>query len=202
MRRSQILSAGALALLPLLPATSSAAVIDFATLGGANGSPFTSYTENGFTVATSAGQFFAAQSFGNPIPSIFAGPAGGGPTADSLLLTRAGGGDFSFDTFDLSANNGVTQYTLTGTLGGAPVFSVSSSLSPPLSGFAFSTITPGTNADIVDAVTLAFTTAGTSFNVDNIAVAPANAPVPEPASLALLGTGLLGLGMIGRRKVT
>lgn len=44
-----------------LSATSAfAATVDFATLSGPNGSPFTTYTENGFQVSTASGSFFDA----------------------------------------------------------------------------------------------------------------------------------------------
>ena len=38
-----------------------------------------------------------------------------------------------------------------------------------------------------------------AFEVDNLAFSP-TVPVPEPASIALLGMGLLGLGMVRRRR--
>ena len=43
-------------------------------------------------------------------------------------------------------------------------------------------------------------TAGTTASVYNIDLASNTSPVPEPATLLLLGTGLFGLCAFGRRK--
>ena len=42
---------------------------------------------------------------------------------------------------------------------------------------------------------------GRAFEVDNIAVGNTGAPVPEPGTMMLLGTGLLGLAGYGRKRM-
>src|SRR5262249_43562967 len=94
-----ILVAGTLA-----SAAASATTITFSGLTGANVTPVATYTEGGFTVTTTVGQFFQEQNFGNPIPSLLAGPAGGGPVNDALEVFANGGGLFNFVSVDLAAN--------------------------------------------------------------------------------------------------
>ena len=163
-------------------ASASATTVTFSGLTGANGTPVATYTEGGFTVTSTLGQFFQGQLFGNPIPSLFAGPLLGGPVNDALDVTRNGGGAFNLASVDLAANNGNVNFTFTGLLGGIQQY-VFNGVEPgrPPGPFGFDTIiNPDANIAIDD-VRIALDILGTSGNVDNIVV---NAiATPEPASI-------------------
>ncbi len=164
----------------------SATTITFGGLAGANGNPFTTYTESGFTVSSTLGSWFQGQIFGNPAPSIFSGPAFGSPATDAITVTE-GGGQFTFSALDLAANNGNVNFTFTGTLLGAPVFNVIGT--QPTNTATFATELSGVSA-VIDQLVVTTNIQGTSTNIDNIVVTAAAAAVPEPATLGILGTGL------------
>jgi hypothetical protein len=183
-------------------ATASAGVITFENLTGTNGDPFTSYSEGGFTVNATAGQWFRGFEYGNPVPDIFAGPEFG-ITPDTIDVT--GGGLFTFGGLDLSSNNGFTRYSFAGFLSGGLVLSQSGTDS---SLTTFITI-PSTNSGVqIDSLFITLSPGGdrspSSYNIDNINVTANAVPVvaesvaPEPGSGLLLATALVG-GLVMRR---
>lgn len=166
-------------------------VIDFGGLGGTNGSTFTSYSEDGFTVTKDSGSGCVAKTFGNPVPDVF-----GGPSCDSGstgVFSISGAGLFSFSSIDFAANNGTLSYTVEGLIGATTAFTQTGDLLGP-SG-VFSTIA-SQHSDSIDTLRMSFRTAGSSWNFDNIALST----VPEPSTLALLGLSLAGLAATRRRK--
>lgn len=180
-----------------LTAGASAATITFDALPGNAFDNLNSYSEAGFLVANPNGNFRVDTTFGGPAPSILTIPGtfNGAPPSAIVIVTRLDGGGFTFGGLDLASSNGGTLYSITGSVAGANLISLSGL---KVSG-GFSTI--ASNRDIViNRLFISLTSAATSASIDNIqvtAVAPVS--VPEPAALALLLSGLAGLGVARRR---
>jgi len=103
-----------------------------------DGNPFVSDTEGGYTVVPTAGTWFQGDSYGNPVPSIFAGPIGS--PGHSAISVTDGGGNFLFGSIDYSSNNGDSSYTILGKSGATVDYTETGTL-PGVSGiFSFSTL--------------------------------------------------------------
>ncbi|UTW56187.1 PEPxxWA-CTERM sorting domain-containing protein [Kordiimonas sp. SCSIO 12610] len=175
-------------LLLTLSIHSKAEVITFDGLTGSNGTPFSGpYNEDGFSI-TATGAFLEAQAFGNPVPSLFIRNGNTG----TVTVT---GNTFTFNSFDLAANNGSAFFSIMGLLDGVNIFNIAGFVPQPASGFSFSTITTGTS-DLIDTLVFELTPDGTSLNIDNISLTSA---VPEPATWLMMIVGFALTGFALRR---
>ena len=177
----------------LVPSLSHAETVTFDYLTGNQGDPYFTYSESGFTVSKIAADVFVGRSYGAPAPSLFWGSFYGTP--DLYMEVNAGGRLFSFDSWNMSANNGSIDYTVTGFLNGAKRFQL---IGVQSSGF-FEQRKSGTNFKF-DRVVFGLTANGTSGNFDNFR--GQIVPVPETSTWVdmLLGFGLLGASIrrVGR----
>ena len=207
----------AVALAASLHHAASATTIDFNTLTGTYESAFTSYTENGFTIATRSGNFYVDPagvnpSFGNPAPDIFAADNLSPTQAESLTVTKVGGGAFTLTSFDLEASNANPNYAIIGSIGTSQVYDVTGSgFMLPATPANLQTYNPGVNALAVTSVVVSFSDVGldslnlAGIDLDNFVLngATAVSPVvtPEPGSLVFVGTGIMSLCGIMRRRL-
>jgi PEP-CTERM motif len=197
MRMPSLVSAALVLVASTAGAHAAPVTIDFNTIGGANNSTFSTYSESGFTVISEAGTWFVSSgngSFANPEPDIFTQPSG-------TIAVTDGGGLFNFDTLDLGIFNvaagGAADYTITGLLNGVAVYTQSGSSSSQ----GFVTLNGTHQSTAITSFTIALSGNPDGVDVDNIGLnTVAAAATPEPSTLALFGTGILGLAGMARRK--
>jgi hypothetical protein len=126
------------------------------------------------------------------------------PNATGALIMSRGGAAFSISSFDADTFvhiQGATTITVTGTLSGGGTVSQT---------FVTDTVGdgPGPLADFQtfslvgfnDLVSVQFSSVSKAFTIDNLNVTASSAPVPEPASVLLLGSGLAGFAGFVRRQ--
>ncbi|MBW8831157.1 MAG: PEP-CTERM sorting domain-containing protein [Burkholderiales bacterium] len=170
-----------------------ASTITFDGLPGITADPFNSYSESGFTVAATFGNWKEGHSSGAPLPSLYVHDLHSSPFG-ALQVTN--GGLFTFDSFDLSAFMSAVGYEIKGWLGTTSVFDVASSQA---AGTAFTTVSGGSSLAI-DRLTIDISSGGPGeFNVDNIRVSAVSA-VPEPSTYGLMMLGFGFIGAITRRR--
>jgi hypothetical protein len=192
----------------LISTTAWATTIDFSGLPGSQDSPFTSYTESGFTVAPLSGSWLVGQNFGHPSPFVFfKHPAVGGTTTEAAITVTDADTTFSFNSIDIYSSVTPVPYVFTGLLNGQTVFTASGTV--PLSYGKFTIVPNPHGKDLIDTLQVTLSTftkfpVGNSVGIDNIVITAANSSVPEPtgiliAGLLLVGSALAVVALVRRR---
>jgi hypothetical protein len=185
--------------------TSSATTL---TLSGIGTGPLTgSYQESGFTIAFGT-DAYGTTSGGSAV--LVNNPDSTSQPYALITLTLTDGGTFSFSSIDVanlngsfpSANNYGARDSLiaiSATLGGV----VQYYSFPPAPNGVLTTEASGSSLT-VDELQIALGTNNFPDDVEgftNLVVTPTASPVPEPSSLMLMGSGMLGLAGFGRRLI-
>lgn len=150
-------------------------VVTFDGLAGVeNRSPVTTYTEDDFTVTTTAQDWVALTTFGNPAPFIQFLRLAGQSTLVGELTVRSGGDLFSFESVDMYSSVTPIPHEIIGLRAGAPVFTFSGTVPNTLG--RFDTVVNVRSTVLIDTLVIRVTNPATfccnnPVGIDNIVVA-------------------------------
>jgi hypothetical protein len=124
----------------------------------ANQSPIAGYTESGFTLTTTAQNWMALTTYGNPAPFIqFVRDAAQSIQVGEVTVA-AGGSSFTFQSVDVYSSTTPIPYELIGLRNGALVFTLSGTVPNTFGGFA--TIHNSQPSAVIDTLLIRLTNPG------------------------------------------
>jgi uncharacterized protein DUF642/PEP-CTERM motif-containing protein len=195
MRQKALLAAVALVVF-VVGAPMAFAAPNLVTNGSFETSDFTGWTEGGNFEATSVtfGGFYDYSGAEDGMWYAVLGPVGSDGTL-SQTLTTTPGAHYTFSFWMASVGDDPSDFSAS--WDNNTLFSVSD----PNTGAVWTQYTFSTTGTGSDTITFSFRDDPAWMALDNISVVQSGPATPEPSSLLLLGSGLLTVGGVIRRKL-
>jgi hypothetical protein len=125
--------------------------VAFSSLTG-SGTPVSTYTESGFSISTSAANWVALTTYGNPAPFIQFAASAGSVVTGQIQVTADRQLPFSFKSVDLYSSVTPIPYVITGAIGSTVVFTLSGTV--PNTFGNFRTVVNSHGTDVINTLTI------------------------------------------------